>query len=241
MIDTTSTFISAASFLIYIAHTYFPNQFSFFWKNIDWGIIFFYLFEYILRFYISPHKLQYLTSWKSMTDIATILPMLFLFVGEKENHMLFNISVVLRSVRVVHVIRKALQTGKNEVTRQLMTIGLTVLTLIVLTAALIQTFEQPYRQDIINDKKQLRSDIDSTSKEEYATTTEETSFHAMIYFIVVTTATVGYGDIYPMSPLGQCTIVAFIILVLVIIPSETQELIRLMGMQSRYARNSFKA
>jgi hypothetical protein len=30
-------------------------------------------------------------------------------------------------------------------------------------------------------------------------------------------------------------------LVLVIIPSETQELIRLMGMQSRYARNSFKA
>ena len=176
-----------------------------------------------------------------MTDIATILPMLFLFVGEKENHMIFNISVVLRSVRVVHVIRKALQTGKNEVTRQLMTIGLTVLTLIVLTAALIQTFEQPYRQDIINDKKQLRTDISLTSRETYATTTKETSFHAMIYFIVVTTATVGYGDIYPMSPLGQCTIVAFIILVLVIIPSETQELIRLMGMQSRYARNSFKA
>ena len=97
------------------------------------------------RFYISQHKLQYLTSFSSVTDLATISPIIFLILQEKHD-ILFNISMVIRSIRVVRVIHKKLQIGKNEVTRQMFTIFLTVLTLIILSAALIQTFEYPERK-----------------------------------------------------------------------------------------------
>lgn len=63
----------------------------------------------------------------------------------------------------------------------------------------------------------------------------------MIYFVVVTLATVGYGDVVPESEEGRVCVIGLIILVLVLIPKQTKELIHLMGMQSKYARALYKS
>jgi hypothetical protein len=52
----------------------------------------------------------------------------------------------------------------------------------------------------------------------------------MIYFTVVTLATVGYGDVTPKSEEGRVCVIILIIIVLVVIPKQTNELIRLMGL-----------
>jgi hypothetical protein len=62
----------------------------------------------------------------------------------------------------------------------------------------------------------------------------------MIYFTVVTLATVGYGDVTPKSEEGRLCVIILIIIVLTVIPKQTNELIRLMGLQSVYARDFYK-
>ena len=62
----------------------------------------------------------------------------------------------------------------------------------------------------------------------------------MIYFVVVTLSTVGYGDITAKSEEGRLCVIVFIIIVIILIPKQTNELIRLMGMQSVYARKFYK-
>ena len=70
---------------------------------------------------------------------------------------------------------------------------------------------------------------------------EKATFHEMVYFVVVTLATVGYGDIVPVTELGRVCVIVLIVLAVVLIPKQTNELIRLMGLQSPYARATYKA
>ena len=69
---------------------------------------------------------------------------------------------------------------------------------------------------------------------------QQAPFHDMVYMTVVTLATVGYGDITPKSEEGKVCVIILIIIVLIVIPKQTNELIRLMGLQSVYARNFYK-
>lgn len=59
---------------------------------------------------------------------------------------------------------------------------------------------------------------------------EPCTFHEMVYFTVVTLATVGYGDVTPKSEEGRVCVIVLIIIVLVVIPKQMNELIRLMGL-----------
>jgi len=51
----------------------------------------------------------------------------------------------------------------------------------------------------------------------------------MIYFVVVSLSTVGYGDITPKSELGRVCVIFLIIVAIVVLPKQTNELIRLLS------------
>jgi hypothetical protein len=63
----------------------------------------------------------------------------------------------------------------------------------------------------------------------------------MVYFTIVTLSTVGYGDVVPETELGRLVVMILIMTTIVLIPQQTNELIRLMGMQSVYARAHYKS
>lgn len=61
------------------------------------------------------------------------------------------------------------------------------------------------------------------------------SFDQAVYFIIVTMATVGYGDISAQSDYGRFVVICFIIASLVVIPARISELQRLLSMRSPYS------
>jgi len=46
----------------------------------------------------------------------------------------------------------------------------------------------------------------------------ETNFSEMLYFVLVTLSTVGYGDVIPYSTIGRFSVVALICITLIMIP-----------------------
>jgi hypothetical protein len=65
-------------------------------------------------------------------------------------------------------------------------------------------------------------------------------FNNALYFVIVTLITVGYGDINPTSQLSMFVACFIIVITCVIIPQQTNELLRLLNMQSEYQRLDYK-
>ena len=66
------------------------------------------------------------------------------------------------------------------------------------------------------------------------------NYFVYFYFIVVTLSTVGYGEITPVTDAGQMFITGIIIFIIIMIPKQTNELLRLLAMQSVYLRAIYK-
>lgn len=66
-------------------------------------------------------------------------------------------------------------------------------------------------------------------------------FHDSVYFVIVSLATVGYGDEIPQGAFGRVIVLFIIFFTIVLIPAQTNELLRLMQIRSRYRRTEYKS
>ncbi len=64
-------------------------------------------------------------------------------------------------------------------------------------------------------------------------------FHTWVYYLVVTSAAVGYGDIYPLSTLGRAFAVFMILTAVITIPKLTNDLIEKINRYSVYSRAQY--
>ena len=61
----------------------------------------------------------------------------------------------------------------------------------------------------------------------------------MLYFMIITITTVGYGDIYPQTVYGQMLAIGVIFVILSLIPSQLSEFSKVSNLTSVYARKSY--
>lgn len=140
-------------------------------------------FDLLIRFYISNHKFSFLTSRSCIVDIIVILPV-FLVDGGNTYEFFVSTSYLLRSVIGGRILVKSFKGADTEVSRQIFTILITLSLLVYIAAGMIMVAENFAR-----------------------TEDEELRFHQAIYFVIVTLATVGYGEIYPDTELGKIFVI----------------------------------
>lgn len=148
-----------------------------------------------------------------------LLPLFMINDNSSNAYKFFNsTSYLLRSVTAGNILTRIVKFGESEVSRQIIIIIGTLVLLILISAGLIMTAENTERSE-----------------------ENKLMFHQWIYFVTVTLSTVGYGDIYPNTELGKVLVMLVIIMTIAIIPRQTSELLRLLGMQSAYARAIYKS
>lgn len=152
-------------------------------KVSEWVITIIFTIEYILRIAIVRKPWKYITSFFGVIDLLSVLPtyLSLIFIG---SHSLVVIRVI-RLLRVFRVLKLSRYTSAGRsLARALWAsrgkIGVFlffVLTLVIIVGTIMYLIEG-----------------------------EENGFNSIprsIYWAIVTLTTVGYGDISPVTPLGQ--------------------------------------
>jgi len=198
------------------------------YQYLDIATLIYYLVEFAVQLLSRQHRLTFLLTYTAVVDIATIVPIFLIGRTDKAIVIIIKICRVFRFLRLVRFVFTFNKLGETEVSRQFIKIILTLLSLILFSACVLEAVENPDRND-------------GTGANSYGKYVQETtSIHEMIYFVVVTLATVGYGDVVPESEGGRVAVILLILFTIVLIPMQTNDLIRLMGLQSYYARVIYK-
>eukprot|EP01038_Epipyxis_sp_PR26KG_P006416 gene6416-8833_t len=178
--------------------------------------------DWLINLFLADIKFHYLMSFDSVVDKSIIIPFILIKslnlslpdVHKRYDHFeqfLLYILYAMKSIRILRLIqiRKLFTSINDSIHRFLADTGLWILSIILFNASLIQFLEydnQPYE------------------------------FHTWIYYTVVTFATVGYGDITPVSTLGRLYIMIMICLAIIAVPSLSQQLVDMLNMQSVWTR-----
>lgn len=153
--------------------------------TLEWIFTVFFTFEYILRIYCVGKPFKYIFSFFGIVDFLAIIPTyltLFVAIGPG-----LNTIRILRFIRIYNVLKLGAFTDSGNIiltalyqSRHKIIVFLTaIMTLVVFVGGLV------YFVESFSENSQFKS------------------IPASIYWAVVTVTTVGYGDITPITPLGQ--------------------------------------
>lgn len=151
--------------------------------TLEWGFTIIFTLEYLVRLWISPSSRRYATSFFGVIDLLAIIPTYFsiLFPGAQFLLVirLLRILRIFRILKLVHYLREAteLATALRSSRRKIVVFIFTVFTLVVILGSLMYLIEGGENGF--------------------------TSIPRGVYWAIVTLTTVGYGDISPVSSLGQ--------------------------------------
>ena len=171
--------------------TYLNQKYNFSFLTIEWVITGLFTIEYILRIISLRKPISYIFSFMGLVDLFSLLPSyLSLFIEGAESLMLLRSIRFLRIFRILRLSRfmlgadflgDALKNSRHKVTVFL----ISILTLVIILGGLMYVIE-PKEAGF-------------------------TSIPRSVYWAITTITTVGYGDIAPVTPLGQA-LASFIML-----------------------------
>ncbi len=206
----------------YVAGTYDPAQPAL--RLLTLACLGFFSLEFLLAIAIAPHALSFLLSTSSILDLIGFLPVIPL-VNTSISHEARSFLMFPCVLRIFHLERLS-RTVQSDINKQLFKIGFTVTCITFVTAAVIEVVENIPSWWFADTPMEKRVRI---------------SFSDCYWFVLVTVATIGYGDLVPKTNAGRLTVMAMMASALLTIPKLTNKLVAMLAKQSAYERKSFNA
>lgn len=151
--------------------------------KVEWAFTVLFTVEYVLRLWCIENTARYARSFYGMVDLLGIVPTyLSLLIADTQYLLVVRILRVLRVFRVLRMVRyvgeaQVLTDALKASQRKITVFISTVLALVVVFGSFMYLIEGPE--------------------------SGFTSIPKSIYWAVITLTTVGYGDLTPVTPLGQ--------------------------------------
>ena len=212
-IEGTLFFLNFLAIALFIIETHHPTGLFLTILTIsEIVLISIFIIEYAVRLWVAKNKVKHFFSLYGMIDLLSILPILVHFA----NLSFFRIFRILRLFRMLRILRfqrifKSKETMFGRLSdSQLIIIRLvlSVFTIVLISSGLILTVESKVNPEKVG-----------------------TIWDAM-YFSIVTLATVGYGDITPITPLGKIVTTLMILSGVALIPWQVGKLIKVMILEA---------
>jgi len=167
------------------------TNYGLFFRVTEWVLTIFFTIEYAIRIYCSPNRWRYIFSYYGIVDLLAIIPSyLSLFVSGISYLLIIRLLRVLRIFRILKLVQylreaNVLMRSLAMAKRKIFLFFSFVVVLATIFGSLMFIIEGPENGF--------------------------TSIPKSIYWTIVTITTVGYGDITPLTTLGQ-VIAAFVML-----------------------------
>ncbi|CAG9319714.1 unnamed protein product [Blepharisma stoltei] len=223
--------LTVFSCIIYVTGTYYSDSSGVF-STLEIVIALLFTVDYLWGFVNAKDKKKFMLKPLNLIDLAVVLPIFISLVGNSNNADTVSVTKLFRVIRVVRVLRlyriftttvdpKTLIERPlfvaSDVTRQILIAIISVFSLIFISAGIVFTLQQTSSFNI-----------------SLPVVGETMTFDKAFYYIIITTGTVGYGDMAPTTNLARAFIGIFIIVAVIIMTQQTSRLGELIKRSSPY-------
>ena len=230
IIHYISAILSLVAFIIYLVSTYYPLS-DFEWATtVDYFFSAFFNIEYLMNLYLSQHRISFIFNLDNICDLLIFLIPYFASIKNRIVQKLIECSKGLLVFKTTKAFIQNFRMSENDLARLLIGIILNFANLIIFITIVYRAVEIDTINFYIMDPNYKNKKLKYQSQ-----------FHDFLYFVITTTATIGYGDIFPLTELGRVIIVILISIMIILVPQKVSDLMSILGNSSVYSRDIYKA
>ncbi|TYZ62501.1 hypothetical protein PybrP1_008711 [[Pythium] brassicae (nom. inval.)] len=207
-----------------------PHSTTQWMADLDFSINVVFTIEYFVRLYAAFDRWDYVRALLPLAELAVLLPSWMQYGADALGRDAAEVAVVLRSLRVVRLFR-FLEFARSSLERQLLAMLLTIVCIVLATAGILQVVEACFPEC---EAATSTASVSATSAT-HACQCQNLSYIDLLYFVVVSISTLGYGDIAPVSTPGKFFIAFVILLTFIVVPIRVSSISQIVSSHTDYA------